>query len=522
MYSNAPKSRTVRILVVEDERIVAMSLKRQLNSLGYEVVAVCSSGTIAIQKAESLRPNLVLMDIQLEGTLDGVEAAAIIRRRFAIPVVFLTAYSNQEVLERAKVTEPYGYILKPYEDRELHVVIETAIHKHCSERKLVESEKRYQATFQSVADGIIVVNAAAQVALLNPAAERMTGCKSAETSGLPLQAVFQLFEENGNPAYPGQDFAVVGGSGTYCLPLSGYLVNREGRRVLIEGTVASLECDNNREESYGAVIAFRDVTEQRRAERTRQQFQKLEALGILAGGVAHDFNNLLTPMIGYAELLKTRVGADRDAADMIQSIQIAARTAGQLTREMLAYVGKGLSFLEAANLTKVVQETAPLLATVVSKKADVSFDLAVELPTITADVSQIRQILLNLVTNASDSLGENRGSILVTTRLVSATFSELSSPFIPETPAVGEFVVLEISDTGCGMSAETIERVFEPFFTTKPAGHGLGLAAILGIVRAHGGTVKVRSQPERGAAFAVYFPVREDAILTRNGIPSFR
>lgn len=493
------------ILVVEDERIVAMSLRKQLQSLGYEVVGEVSSGEAAVQNAGEKRPDLVLMDINLEGGMDGVEAAATIRDRFHLPVVYLMAYSNKDILDRAKVTEPFGYILKPYENRELHVVIETALYKHRAEQKLRESELRYRTTLSSVGDGIIAIDSQGRVTLLNPVAERITGWCQSDATGQPLEDVFPLVAGKDRATVPNPAHSALRQNSTHRLGPNCLLVTKDGREVPVEDSAAPITMEGQ-QEPRGVVLAFRDVTEKRRAEAALLHAQKLESLGLLAGGIAHDFNNLLTPILGYADLLKGRVGSDPVAVKMAEAIEKAANAAAQLTGQMLAYAGKGRFAIKHLDLSLLVREMAALLSASVSKKVEVRYDLRDDLPAIEADPAQVRQVVLNLLTNASEAFDDQMGVIQVSTRLVSATHADLVSRFVSDTPAAGEYVVLQVTDTGCGMSEETLARIFDPFFTTKFTGRGLGLAALLGIVRCHQGTLKVRSTPGEGTTFEVFFP----------------
>ncbi len=185
-----------RILVVEDERIVARSLRIQLTALGYDVVGNVASGEEAIQQSGDLRPHLVLMDIRLEGSIDGVEAAATIRRRFQLPVIYLTAFSTKEILERAKVTQPFGYVLKPFVDRELHVVIELALHRHRMERQQQERENWFVATLQSIGDAVVAADDEGRVSYMNPLAERLTGWSSEDAIGESFDEVVRLVHED--------------------------------------------------------------------------------------------------------------------------------------------------------------------------------------------------------------------------------------------------------------------------------------------------------------------------------------
>ncbi|MCZ6824409.1 MAG: PAS domain S-box protein [Gemmatimonadetes bacterium] len=257
----------------------------------------------------------------------------------------------------------------------------------------------------------------------------------------------------------------------------------------------------------------RDITERRRAEQERreleervQQAQRLESLGVMAGGIAHDFNNLLTPILGEASLALLDLPADSPARARLQLIQKAAHRAAALTNQMLNYAGKG--WLEPAqlDLSRIVREMGQLLQSVVSKEVALVFELAEDLPEINADAAQLGQVVMNLIMNASEAMGDSGGQLTVRTGTVDATrgYLDQNSPGndLPE----GRYVYFEVLDGGCGMDAETRLRIFDPFFTTKFQGRGLGLAAVLGIVRGHGGTIDVESEAGRGTRFRVLFP----------------
>ncbi|MCA9247035.1 MAG: PAS domain S-box protein [Planctomycetales bacterium] len=254
-----------------------------------------------------------------------------------------------------------------------------------------------------------------------------------------------------------------------------------------------------------------DITERKRAEEARRELesqmlhsQKLESLGVLAGGIAHDFNNLLTVMLGYASVVRSQLPADSAAAPMVLEIEKAGRRAADLTRQMLAYAGKGKILAQSLHLDRLVQEMSDLLKTAISKKARITSEL---LPAaIEGDATQIRQVIMNLITNASDALDDRDGEIRIRTGIVHASVEDLSSPYMPEEPPEGEYAYFEVTDDGAGMSEETLTKIFDPFFTTKFAGRGLGLAAVLGIVRGHSGAIQVASEPGRGTTFRVLLP----------------
>ncbi|MBE0611604.1 MAG: PAS domain S-box protein, partial [Dehalococcoidia bacterium] len=256
-----------------------------------------------------------------------------------------------------------------------------------------------------------------------------------------------------------------------------------------------------------------DVTERRAAEAERrrldqqmQQTQKLESLGILAGGIAHDFNNLLVAILGNAGLALLELPPESPARQTVQAIETAAQRAADLTRQMLAYSGKGQFVVEPLNLSRVVEEMAHLLEVSVSKRAVLKYHFAPNLPPIEADATQVRQVIMNLITNASDAIGERSGVISISTGMQYADRAYLAESYLDADLPEGDYVYIEVADTGEGMADETRVRIFDPFFTTKFTGRGLGLAAVLGIVRGHRAAIKLYSESGRGTTFKVLFP----------------
>ncbi len=266
------------------------------------------------------------------------------------------------------------------------------------------------------------------------------------------------------------------------------------------------------------VGAATDITDRRQAQAEREQLerkmqdaQKLESLGVLAGGIAHDFNNLLTGIIGNANL--ALLGDMAGARGRLAEITAIAHRAADLCQQMLAYAGKGRFCVAPLDLSALIRNTAALVQLSISKQAEMVFDLTPNLPPVLADSTQLSQIVINLVMNASDALGAKGGRIVLHTSSVHVERSDFhNARTCPEEPA-GDYVVLEVSDTGCGMSHETLARIFDPFFTTKFTGRGLGLAAVLGIVRAHRGALFVDSVAGRGTVFRVLLPQAEGALV---------
>jgi PAS domain S-box-containing protein len=278
------------------------------------------------------------------------------------------------------------------------------------------------------------------------------------------------------------------------------LRDADGRIVGVLGTYEDITASKNAEE------------QQRELEAQMQHAQKLESLGILAGGIAHDFNNLLVAVLGHADLALDVAPPDAPSRPHLQEIRTAATRARELTNQMLAYSGKGRFVIERLNLNSVVEEMSHLLETSIPKKASMVRELAEGLPVVEVDVAQIRQVVMNLVTNAAESL-TGEGRIVLRTGRGQRDGKTPVEPGSAQSLADGEYVVVEVEDDGCGMNKETQARLFEPFFTTKFQGRGLGLAAVLGIVRGHGGAIEVESEQGRGSTFRVLLPAQPAVAL---------
>jgi signal transduction histidine kinase len=268
--------------------------------------------------------------------------------------------------------------------------------------------------------------------------------------------------------------------------------------------------------------AVQDITERKQAEQNQreleaqiQQGQKLESLGILAGGIAHDFNNLLTAILGHANLALMDLAPESPARESLREIDKASSRAAELCRQMLAYAGKGRFVVEPINLSRLVEELTRLLHVSISKKVLLRCQLAEGLPAVDADPAQLRQLAMNLVINAADAIGDADGIITISTGTMQCDEDSLRGGQLTAPPIPGWYVYLEVIDTGCGMDAKTQARIFDPFFTTKFAGRGLGLSAVLGIVRSHQGALKVESELGLGTTFRVLFPAS-----TKEAVPS--
>ncbi|HEY8990734.1 MAG TPA: response regulator, partial [Luteolibacter sp.] len=295
------------------------------------------------------------------------------------------------------------------------------------------------------------------------------------------------------------------------------IVRDDGQRLDVIANAVPLH--NESGAVRGCIATFTDVTARKRAaeerlsfERQLQETQRLEGLGVLAGGIAHDFNNLLTGILGNASLGRLELQAQQSGLrESFTNIEQAALRASDLCKQLLAYAGKGRFIIQPIQLSALVRETANMLEVSINKKTRLQLQLATDLPAFQGDATQLRQVLMNLVINASEAIGDRPGVVTIRTRDTRITTDDLKPFANHEHLGEGEYILLEVADDGGGMSAETQARIFDPFFTTKFTGRGLGLAAVLGIVRGHKGGIKVHSQPGKGTTFTLLFPASADA-----------
>jgi len=316
--------------------------------------------------------------------------------------------------------------------------------------------------------------------------------------------VAALFEASGTNPSAGYDVAFQGRTGTGELRH----FRTVGEAVLNPDTGAA-------ERVVGLTLdetdRVRAMEERRDMDAKLQQAQRLESIGVLAGGIAHDFNNLLVGMLGNANLALSDVPPGDPLREPLLGIEISAQRAAELTRQLLAYSGKGRFVIERVNLSRMVEEMASLLSAVLSKKAELRLELKAGLPAVDVDATQIRQVVMNLLTNASEALGDGPGEIVVRTGIQQVDHDYAEHAVDGATVEPGTYVFLEVSDTGSGLEMADVSRIFEPFYTTKFTGRGLGLAATLGIVRGHRGAIKVYSEVARGTTFKVLLPAAAGA-----------
>ena len=369
-----------------------------------------------------------------------------------------------------------------------------------AEEALRASEERFRALIENSSDMITLLNSEGTTVYASPSITRVLGYTPDEYVG---RDVFDVLHPDDRDSVMAEFVDIQGRAGR-AFRAQYRFRHRDGSWRWIEGVGSNMLA----EPSVRAIVMnARDVTERIEAEASLRQAQKMESLGILAGGVAHDFNNLLVALLGQTSLALAQLPLESPARTHVEKAVRAAERAADLTRQMLAYSGRGQFEMRFINLNTLIRENLHLFEVAVPKNVQLGSDLAEALPLIEADVGQMQQVVMNLIINAAEAIGERPGAVVVSTAAIQVSAGDDRLwRFTGESPTPGHYVVLEVRDNGSGMDAETLSKIFDQFFTTKFTGRGLGLAAVLGIVRGHRGGLHVTSEPGQGTAFRLAFP----------------
>ena len=393
-------------------------------------------------------------------------------------------------------------------------IVDISLRKQ-TEVALRASEKKYRQLFENMTSGFALHEIICdgngkpvdyRYLEVNPAFEKLTGISADAILGKTVREVLPNIED-----YWIETYGKVALTGE---PLAYENYSRELDRTY---DVWAFSPEKNQ-----FAVVFTDISERKQAEKQRQDLerqvqhsQKLESLGVLAGGIAHDFNNLLTGILGFSDLALKSLDKQSPAADCIYQVVTGAKKAAELTQQMLAYSGKGRFNVHPEDLNELLQDIRSLLEISISKKCKLEYHLASGLPAFEADPAQIRQIIMNLVINASEAIGDRNGTITISTGAMYCDRAYLKKNYMDHDLLDGRYIFFEVSDTGHGIPKETLKKIFDPFFTTKFTGRGLGLAAVLGIIRGHGGTIRVYSEPGHGTSFKILFPVSKQAVVAQ-------
>ena len=485
----------IKILVVEDEVIVAIDIKNRLIKLGYTVTAITYSGEEAINKVAEDCPDLVLMDINLKGNIDGVEAAAQISNRFNIPIIYLTANADKITVERAKATEPLGYLLKPFKEKELHTTIEITLSKYKTEKKLKESEQWLATVLKSISDAVITSDIQGVITFMNPVAEALTGWKQEDAFGKDSKEVFNIAHEKTHIMVESPISKTLQGGFTVALPEQTILIAKNGTEIPIDDSAAAIKDEKGN--ITGAVLVFRDITERKRAELTRQKeieqsqlIAELEKLNQLKDDflstVSHELRTPISNMRMAIQMLKISPTTER-IQRYLEILQSECTREIELVNNLL-----DLQRLEATSYPTFCAEAVllqeclpsiiePFRLRMQQRQQTLQINLAPDFPTLISDRANLERMLAELLNNACKYTPAG-GEIVLSFRYNSLTRA----------------TTFTISNS-VEISAAVLPYIFDKFYRIpnadpwKQGGTGLGLALVQNLVEHLQGTIEVQS-----------------------------
>jgi len=474
---------TPKILIVEDESIVALDMETRLVHLGYQVVGTADTGEQALKIAETSRPDLALMDIRLKGSMDGIQTAELLRARFDIPVVYLTAYADDATLQRAKQTLPHGYLVKPFDERELHSTVEMALFKTATDKQVSAQAARLQKIVTAVPDGIALLDANQRIMLENERAQEYLDTLGVEAGS----TITQIGDYTFNQLIDGRWHEIR----TKQIP----------KRIFEVKVTAIQPADDQPEAQW--VLVLRDVTAEREMRLRVQTHDRLAALGQFAAGMAHDFNNILASILMQPYMIeKTEPQLSDKSRERLANLTKQAQHASNLIKQVLDFSRMSDAVMKPLNVVTLVKEFVKMLERTLPENIRVELRCEAAHSTIQGDPTRLQQMLMNLALNSRDAM-PNGGRFDITLQ----TITTLPDHLEREADA---YLRIVVSDSGVGIPPEIIHRVFEPFFTTKgpEQGTGLGLAQVYGIVQQHYGYIDVESHAGQGTTFTIYLPLR--------------
>jgi PAS domain S-box-containing protein len=510
--------RNTNILLVEDDGILAMHTEEMLSRIGYTVAGTLASGEEALDFTAGHQVDLVLMDIELSGRINGITTAEQLYATSNVPIVFLTGFSQDPLLEQAKIAAPYGYLIKPVPERELAATIEMALHRHSLDRQLQEnrlalsrSEAKYRHLFENSPLGIFRTTLDGTFLTMNNEMARIVGCATAEEA---VAHFTHLADRLYVDADRWRQFIEQLKANGAVRDFEYKARTKNGTTLWISMNARLTAADEGDEHHDGSIIdGFAvDITARKQAEEVKKKLQfqllhaqKLESIGTLAGGIAHDFNNILGAILGYAEMAREDSPAHSMAARDLDQVINAGYRAKDLVKQILAFSRQAEAVKMHLQPAAIVKETVKLLRSSLPSTIAIEVDLAPDTGVIFVDPTQMHQILMNLCTNAYHAMETTGGTLSVATATKHLTEEDLlDAPHVQP----GAFVHLAIKDTGEGIAAEIREKIFDPYFTTRPIGKGsgLGLSIVHGIVQSYGGFIRCESHPGEGTVFHIMLP----------------
>ena len=485
-----------KILIVEDDYLIASSIKSTLRRLDYKNTYIANSGALAIKKIEEKHPDLILADIVLNHKMNGIELAKQVKEKYKIPVIFLTAYSDEKTVFDAKLSEPYGFITKPFKIEELRIALEIAFHRSKMEKKLIESEEKYRTLTETIEDVIFTLDPKGKFTFLSPAYEKITGFQIKDYLGHHFKGIL-------GPEYVESSFDkfIRGIAGEEFSLYEIEILHKEKGTIPVEINLKKLYDDN--ENILGVIGSLRDISERKRSEKDLReaylqlentqkelvQTQTLANLGEFAGGIAHEIRNPLANISAIAQHSMKKFTLDKQMINNLDAIIDSSKRANRIIKDLLNFAKPHKLQFASEDIIQTINRVCKLSeAKRLNRKVRLYKRYAKNLPQIVIDEKQMKQAFMNIIMNSIDAM-KNGG------RLSIEVFQE------------DEFIVVKISDTGEGVATKNIDKLFNPFFTLKPDGVGLGLSVTHRIIQSHNGSIEVESVYHKGTKFTVRLPI---------------
>ncbi len=493
-----------KIMIVDDDRQHIDLLTTALQRLNYEVVGTANTGEQSIKKVKSLNPDVVLMDIFMDGKYDGINAADRLKDIVQIPVIFLTALTDEMVISKALDTNPYGYILKPFRVEDLKAAIEVSLIRFNYERKLKtyqkkieESEALFRGIYNNNLSGYFQLDHNFKITMLNPYLLQMLNYTSEmEITG---ENIFDLFYAEQHEGKKFQKRLIK--SGEIHLTEAKWITKTNR---IIQVLLNIKQVNNKNDDTHFHIGFARDITRYKQLEYQLRHAQKMEIIGTLSSLIAHELNNQLTNVLGYADLCRMTLNKNAKQYKYIQSIQLKAREAAGTVRHLLKLSRKQKLYIEELDLDQFINNKIDLFSQIVGTKIKVAVALNCPGILINTDTKLFEQVLMNLIINAKDAIADS-GKITLRTKIVSDNKDSKWYYYLPE----NKYVNLSIQDNGSGIQPEIIDKIFRPFFTTKDesVGTGLGLAIVKNILKDINGHIFVESPLKKCTSFELFLPI---------------
>jgi len=515
-----------RILLVDDEVIITTQIEEFLTFEGYHVVGIMTSGTEAIEAVQTLNPDIVVMDIMMPGRIDGIAAARQIMDRFDIPVIFLTAYADEKLLTRAKPLDPFGYVLKPVQEKQLIVAIELGLYKKEMEARLLETyqqltqanhrlqleieehqqarsalrrnEIKYRTLVENIPDVVYSLDAQRNITTINPSIKHYYGYKSRDIIGHKFTALIHPPDrEHATRAF--DDAIKLQQTSTRGLQFR--IVGQEGKTYWVERNAhMSFDDDGNFKQEEGVL---RDITAPKRLQEQLIRSERLSATGQLAASIAHEINSPLQAATLMLNTLRTNYRHDQALSENTRLITQSFDSIKATVKTLIDLNRPSQAIKQLTNVNAVVVDTVHLIKFHLQhRQIKIDLQLSQDLPMITAAPQQLSHVILALLNNAVEAFNITNAPETSDPTAKTITFT---------TSATSDSIIVHIADNGPGIPTADLNRIFDPFFTRKkPKGIGIGLSLCNGIIKDHHGVIAASSPPQGGAAFTIQLPIQSD------------